>query len=83
MPPRRSHARIIPREPTVQTPRLYQLKGEYAYGTYGGRNFARYQYKVTNGGRIWFFLDPAPKGDKIAGRALLERCEPGHPKETD
>ncbi|MHA4852799.1 hypothetical protein L1080_025140 [Rhodococcus sp. MSC1_016] len=73
----------LTREPTVQTPRLYQLKGDYAYGRYNGRNFARYQYKVPNGGRIWFFLDPAPRGDKVAGRVLLERCEPGHPKETE
>ena len=73
----------LTRRPTVPTPRLYQLKGDYAYGTYNGRNYARYQYEVTNGGRIWFLLAPAAKGDKIAGRVLLERCEPGHPKETD
>ncbi|MDF3306358.1 hypothetical protein P3H15_15115 [Rhodococcus sp. T2V] len=70
-------------EPAVETPRLYQLKGDYAYGTHNGRNYARYQYKVTNGGRIWFFLDPAPKGGKVDGRVLLERYEPGHPKETE
>lgn len=52
-------------------------------GTYNGQNYARYQYKVTDGGRIWFFVDPAQNGAKIAGRVLLERCEPGHPKETE
>ncbi|BAH55525.1 MULTISPECIES: hypothetical protein [Rhodococcus] len=73
----------LTREPIVETSRLYQLKGDYAYGTYQGRTYARYQYKVTDGGRIWFFVDPAPKGAKNAGRVLLERCEPGHPKETE
>ncbi len=43
----------------------------------------RFQYKVTDGGRIWFSVEPSPKGSKTAGRVLLERCEPGHPKETD
>lgn len=72
-------------EPLTETPRLYQLKALYAYGTYEGRTYARYQYKVTDGGRIWFFVEPAPKGakTKTAGRVLLERCEPGHPKETE
>ncbi|TQC42518.1 hypothetical protein EEB14_48435 [Rhodococcus sp. WS4] len=73
----------LTREPHVESVRLYQLKADYAYGTFPGRTYARYQYKVTDGGRIWFFLDPAPKGSKTAGRVLLERCEPGHPTETD
>lgn len=73
----------LTREPTTETQRLYQLKGEFAYGAYQGRTYGRYQYKVTDGGRIWFFVEPAPKGSKTAGRVLLERCEPGHPKETE
>lgn len=73
----------LTREPTIESPRLYQLKGDYAYLTYQGRTYARYQYKVTDGGRIWFFVEPAPKGTKTAGRVLLERCEPGHPKQTE
>lgn len=75
----------LTREPTVESARLYQLKGDFAYGTYEGRSYARYQYKVTDGGRIWFFVEPAPKGTKSknAGRVLLERCMTGHPKETE
>lgn len=69
--------------PTAQSQRLYQLKGDYAYGSYGGRTYPRYQYKVTDGGRIWYFVEPAQKGAKHAGRVLLERCDPGHPKETE
>ncbi len=41
----------LTREPTVQRPRLYQLKGDYAYGRYSGRNFARYQLRRCRWGR--------------------------------
>jgi hypothetical protein len=58
------------------------LKADYATGTYNGRTYDRYQYKITSGGRLWYFVDATPTG-KIAGRVLLERCEPGHPKETE
>lgn len=72
-------------EPLTETPRLYQLKGEYAYLVRDGRTYARYQYKVTDGGRIWFYVEPTPKGSKTktAGRVFLERCDPAHPKETE
>jgi hypothetical protein len=73
----------LTREPDAQTPRLYPLKGELRYGTYQGRTYERYQYKITDGGRLWFFVEHAPKGSKNAGRVLLERCLPGHPKETE
>jgi hypothetical protein len=67
---------------TVEDERLYRLRAELATGTYGGVTFERYQYKITNGGRIWYFVDHTP-AVKISGRVLLERCEPGHPKQTD
>lgn len=72
----------LTREPTTETERLYQLKDEFAFGIYQGQEYPRYQYKVTNGGRIWYFVDPALKGSKTAGRILLERCSTTHPKET-
>jgi hypothetical protein len=53
-----------------------------ATGTYDGATFERYQYKITNSGRLWYFVQLAPAA-KIEGRVLLERCEPGHPKQTD
>ncbi len=36
-----------------------------------------------DGGRLWYFVEHAPKGSRTAGRVLLERCLPGHPKETE
>lgn len=68
--------------PTVEDGRLYRLRADLATGTYDRRTFDRYQYKITNGGRIWYFVDLTPAA-KVAGRVLLERCEPGHPKETE
>ncbi|GIH72384.1 hypothetical protein Mth01_46370 [Sphaerimonospora thailandensis] len=68
--------------PTREDERLYRLKADYATGTYSGRTYDRYQYKITNGGRLWYFVDATPTG-KVVGRVLLERCEPGHPKETE
>lgn len=69
-------------EPTREDDRLYRLKADYATGTYAGVVFDRYQYKSTNGGRLWYFVEHTSKG-KVAGRVLLERCEPGHPKASD
>ncbi|MFD4785323.1 hypothetical protein ACFWNH_30325 [Rhodococcus qingshengii] len=57
----------------TETTRLSHLKGEYAYLNRDGRAYARYQYEETDGGRIWFYVEPAPKGagTKMASRVLL------------
>ncbi|CAM06423.1 hypothetical protein SACE_7265 [Saccharopolyspora erythraea NRRL 2338] len=68
--------------PTHEDERLYRLSADFAVGTYGRRTFERYQYKITNGGRLWYFVEPTPRS-KVAGRVLLERCMTGHPKETE
>lgn len=62
--------------------RVYRLKGELAHGLYDGNTFERYQYKITDSGRIWYFVQPTT-GNKRAGVVLLERCETGHPKVTE
>ncbi|MDI2029101.1 hypothetical protein QFW96_10800 [Saccharopolyspora sp. TS4A08] len=68
--------------PTHEDKRQYRLHADYATGTYQGETYERWQYKITNGGRIWYFVQPTPEG-KVAGRVLLERCKTGHPKETE
>lgn len=68
--------------PTVEDDRLYRLRDRLATGTYNGTTFERYQYKITDGGRIWYFVHLTPSA-KTTGRVLLERCEPGHPRQTD
>ena len=65
--------------------RVYRLKGDLATGTYEGMTFARFQYKFSNGGRIWYFVDTygkKAKAAKTAGRVLIERCATAHPNET-
>lgn len=62
--------------------RVYRLKGELAQGRYEGQEFDRYQYKITDSGRIWYFVQ-STKGAKTAGVVLLERCDTGHPRETE
>lgn len=63
--------------------RLYRLKGSLATGEYQGHSYDRYQYKITDGGRLWYLTRAVPRSAKVAGQVLLERCEPGHPKETE
>ena len=62
--------------------RVYRLKGELAQGLYDGNTFERYQYKITDSGRIWYFVQPTT-GTKTAGVVLLERCDTGYPKVTE
>jgi hypothetical protein len=69
-------------EPLHESPRQYKLREDYATGTYQGVTYDRWQYKLSNGGRIWYFVDTKTK-TKFTGRVMLERVEPGHPKQTD
>ena len=68
--------------PMLEDGRLYRLKADFSTGSYDGQTLERWQYKITDGGRIWYFVILTPSA-KTAGRVLLERCEPGHPKETE
>ena len=68
--------------PMVEDGRLYRLRADFSTGSYDGQTLERWQYKITDGGRIWYFVILTPSA-KTAGRVLLERCEPGHPKETE
>lgn len=63
----------------------YQLKAELAVLSYRGVEYARYQYKFSHGGRIWYaVIEPIGKGkDRVPGQVLIERVETGHPNKTD
>lgn len=74
----------LTKTPDHESERLYVLQADYATGVYCGVTYARYQYKLTNGARIWFFIERARKDDKkSAGRVLIERVTMSHPKQTD
>lgn len=68
--------------PEVETERQYRLQADYATGTHNGVTYDRWQYKISSAGRLWYFIDATPT-TRSAGRVLIERAEPGHPKETD
>ena len=61
----------------VDGQRTYVLKYELQRGTYAGKTYQRYQYKVSDGARIWYFADDDLK------RVFLEAVHVGHPKETE
>jgi hypothetical protein len=68
-------------EPAEETERQYRLKGDLATGTYQGRSYERWQYKLTDGGRLWYYVEP-PAGPRVPGRVLVVEVSPGHPKQS-
>lgn len=81
--------------PMELSTRQRRLQGKtMGTGTYEGRTFDRWQYEVTSGGRIFYFVDdptdggrkkPARKGrgPRPRRRVMIEAVHPGHPKETE
>ena len=65
---------------------VYRLKSGLGTGTHEGQTFDRYQYKLPNGARIWYFVDTYSAKDakthKVAGRVLIEIVHTAHPNET-
>jgi hypothetical protein len=81
-------------DPTVVSARQTRLKGSLATGSFEGRTFDRWQYEVTAGGRLWYFVDdpreggrrpPERKGrgPRPRRRVLIEAVSIGHPKATE
>jgi len=68
--------------PMSRSARCYPLQGELGAVQIDGITRERWQYKPTNGGRVWYVVAPAPKGSKNAGEVLIERVLTGHPNQT-
>jgi hypothetical protein len=68
--------------PENQSARQYPLKGDLGTGTYQGKTYVRWQYKLTDGGRLRYFVDRTARG-KHAGRVLVHEVSPGHPKSSE
>lgn len=63
--------------------RCYQLRGDAGAIIIDGKTLPQWQYKVTNGGRLWYAVEePTPKSKK-PGRVIITSASPGHPNETD
>lgn len=80
--------------PTAVSARQMRLKGGLATGSFEGRTFDRWQYEVTAGGRIWYFVDDPTeggrrrterkgRGPRLRRRVLIESVSIGHPKATE
>lgn len=68
--------------PEEQSARQYPLKGDLGTGTHQGQTYVRWQYKLTDGGRLWYFVDRTARGEH-AGRVLIQLVAPGHPKSSE
>ena len=73
---------FLTRTPTLEGGRCYRLQGNLGTVVIDGDTHERWQYKPTQGGRIWYAVVTTDKADKVAGYVMLERVEPGHPNET-
>ncbi|MDY0914279.1 hypothetical protein [Rathayibacter festucae] len=63
--------------------RCYRLRGDLSEVTVDGIVLPQWQYKVTNGGRLWYaVVEPDPKAKRV-GRVISTNAAPGHPHETD
>lgn len=71
---------FLTRNPQQRCDRCYPLKDDLATTTLSGVTFERWQYKVTDGGRIWFVV---AKSDTHAGVVIIEAVHTGHPTATD
>lgn len=61
----------------VDGQRIYILRYDLQWGEYAGKAYERYQYKVSDAARIWYFVDDS------ARRVLIEAVHVGHPKQTE
>ena len=63
--------------------RCYRLRGDAGVVIVNGVELPQWQYKVTNGGRLWYGVEePDPKARR-PGRVIITNAAPGHPNETD
>jgi len=81
-------------DPIKYSNRQHRLRGDLATGTYEGTVYDRWQYEVTAGGRVWYFVDDPTQGGGVKPvrkgrggrprrRVLIEKVHIGHPKATE
>lgn len=64
--------------------RCYQLRGDLATVTVEGVALPQWQYKVTDGGRLWYAVrEPHPSNQRVAGLVVIVLATAGHPSATD
>ncbi|GAA0992356.1 hypothetical protein [Subtercola frigoramans] len=63
--------------------RCYQLRGDLSTVVVDGVSLPQWQYKVTDGARLWYAVDEPNMKSKKPGRVIITRASAGHPNETD
>lgn len=63
--------------------RCYQLRGDLKTVSVDGVELPQWQYKVTDGSRLWYAVEALDKKSKRPGRVIITRAAPRHPNETD
>ena len=63
--------------------RCYQLRGDLATVMIDSVALPQWQYKVTDGARLWYAVDEGNTKAKKPGRVYITRAATGHPNETD
>lgn len=59
------------------------LRGNLSTAVIEGVALPQWQYKITDGARVWYAVqEPRPK-TKTPGRVYITRASTGHPNETD
>ena len=63
--------------------RCYQLRGDLSTALVDGVALPQWQYKVTDGARLWYAVDEPNAKAKKPGRVYITKAATGHPNETD
>jgi hypothetical protein len=63
--------------------RCYQLRGDLSTVLVDGVALPQWQYKVTDGARLWYAVDEPNAKAKKTGRVVITKAATGHPNETD
>jgi hypothetical protein len=63
--------------------RCYRLKGDLGETVIDGTRLPQWQYKISDGARLWYAVaEPDGKAER-PGRVYITNSAPGHPNETD
>ena len=63
--------------------RCYQLRGDLSTVLVDDVSLPQWQYKISDGARLWYAVEEPSGKEKKPGRVFITRAAPGHPNETD
>lgn len=63
--------------------RCYRLKGDLSTTLVNGVELPQWQYKVTDGARIWYAVEEPNAKTRKSGRVIITNAATSHPNATD